>query len=712
MKRTKTELDLIKSFIDNTYSRFGMRLLVNTDKMYDPTNPDSALGYCFKYVDPTLNSVVYKIECSKIGIEHTDFRILMHEYGHIYLGHLEGIHEDLDAQICKALEDHREELIEEINQKCGIDFADKLLERIIDDPQLNHSLHNIAMDMEVNSAVLSLEDIDEMEMDITSVLPKYEEEMLKYIGDQTDDEEIKKQIQDQLNKYQSESKIKLIHPTRYYLDENTPFPDNLTYTEYLFLILQNLDQFVKMLVSIKMGGNGDTSQISQQDIQDALNNILDKLQGKSEAYKQGYRDAIRDAQQQNQQGQGQGQQGDPQNGQPQNGQSQGQGQPMPGQGMPGAGSGSGQGSNGNPMPSQGGGGSQGGGSQQPQSQQGGAGQGSGDPAQDQADYEQGYQDALRDMANAQQNGQGQGGGNGMQSLSDLMNDMGMTNSGNSGSGGQPGQGDSSDSQPGGSGKNGQKGAPLNGMRENPNQYNYAKDHRTDSRDQADKKRELGQIRSKGGVGCGSGGGPGYTREVEKDLDDVEMALQEVMQNVKKRVVKMATTKDNMKNYNRGIIRTVIAPSFSRKITICNEPKIVYLIDISGSMDSRLIDRCLGTIARSMKKLSRGLKYDIITWSTCLGEHIKDIDPRHPITRVSGGGGTSIGRGIKYFKDNYGPEAILVIISDFEDYLQEWQEVESTMDGYSMYGFNYGNSSYYDSDKIDWKNLKVRKFKDY
>jgi predicted metal-dependent peptidase len=300
----------------------------------------------------------------------------------------------------------------------------------------------------------------------------------------------------------------------------------------------------------------------------------------------------------------------------------------------------------------------------------------------------------------------------MQSLSDLMNDMGMTNGGNSGTGGQPGQGDSADSQPGGSGKNGQKGAPLKGMRENPNQYNYAKDHRTDSRDQADKKRELGQIRSKGGVGCGSGGGPGYTREVEKDLDDVEMALQEVMQNVKKRVVKMATTKDNMKNYNRGIIRTVIAPSFSRKITICNEPKIVYLIDISGSMDSRLIDRCLGTIARSMKKLSRGLKYDIITWSTCLGEHIKDIDPRHPITRVSGGGGTSIGRGIKYFKDNYGPEAILVIISDFEDYLQEWQEVESTMDGYSMYGFNYGDSSYYDSDKIDWKNLKVRKFKDY
>lgn len=697
MKRTRQELEIVKSFIDNTYSRFGMRLLVNADKKYNPSDPNSALGYCFKYVDPILHSIVYKIECSKIGIENTDFRVLMHEYGHIYLGHLEGIHEDLDSQICFTLDQYREELEAEINEKCGIDFADKLLSRIIDDPQLNHSLHNIAMDMEVNSSVLSLDDVDEMEMDITSVLPKYEEEFLKYLGDNVEDEEVKKEIQDRLNKYQKESKIKLIHPTRYWLDENTPFPDNLTYPEYLVLIIQHLDQFVKMLVSIKMGGNGDTSQVTQQDIQDALNNILDKLQGKSEAYKQGYRDALRDAANQNGQNQGnngqdqqqQGDQGGDQSGMSSSGsQQEGQGQ--------GGGSQSGQ-----PGNSQGSG-SQGGGQQgsQPQS-----GNGQGGNQGDQDDYNQGYQDALRDLANAQQNGQGQGQG-GMQGLSDLMDDMGMSD--DSGQG-QQGQGNSN-SNPGSQGQKNGGTNPYQGMREDPTQNpNYSKDHRTDSRDDADKKRELGQIRSQGGVGCGSSGAPGYTREVEKDLDDVEMALQEVMRNVKKRVVKMDTTKDVMKNYNRGIIRTVIAPSFSRKITICNDPKIVYLIDISGSMDSRLIDRCLGTIARSMKRLSRGLKYDIITWSTCLGEHIKDIDPRHPITTVSGGGGTSIGKGIQYFKDHYGPEAILVIISDFEDYLEEWHAVEKTMDSYSMYGFNYGG---YEDSSIEWKNLQVRKFKDY
>ena len=39
-----------------------------------------------------------------------------------------------------------------------------------------------------------------------------------------------------------------------------------------------------------------------------------------------------------------------------------------------------------------------------------------------------------------------------------------------------------------------------------------KDHRTDSRDDADKKRELGQIRSGGGVGCGSSGA-----QMQRDL---------------------------------------------------------------------------------------------------------------------------------------------------------------------------------------------------
>lgn len=709
--RSKSELEIIKNFVDRTYSRFGNAVIVNTEKPYDPKH--SQLGYCFKYVDPVSKGVTYKIDCSSIGIPRTDFRIMMHEYGHIYLTHLDGIHEELDTQICNIFRDRRGELIDEINASCGIDFADKLIERVIDDPALNHSLHNIAMDMEVNSSILSKEDVEEMEMDITSILPKTDEELLKYMMDNAQTEEQKQQIQDALNKMQSEAKIKLILPERYYLDTTdpehpVPFPTDLTYPEYLMLIVEHLDQFVKMLVSIQMGGNGDTSQISQQDIQNALNNMAKNWAGKSDAYKQGYNDALQDYKngtpgkqqnnpqnQQNQQGnqndpnqQGQQSQG-PQGPQGQTGQQGNQ------QGMPGSGQ---DGTQGQPTP--GNGSAQGQGTGQPggQGNQGQSGSGS-NPNQAANDYQQGYQDALNDIANSQ--GQGQGQSSGMQSLSDLMSSMGMSDGQDQS--GQNGQQNGKDGD-------GNQSSPYQGTRPQIKDEDAGRDHRTDSRDQADKKRELGEIKSGGGIGCGNSGGPGATREVDKHEDEVDMALREVMQNMRARVVKQNTQKDLMKLYNRGVIRSVIAPTVSRKVTISNEQKIVYLIDISGSMDTRLVDRILATIAKNMKKLSRGLKYDIITWSTCLGEHIKDIDPKKSVPRISMGGGTSIAGGIKYFKENYGPEAILIVISDFEDYLEEWHQVEMTMPQYSMYGFNYGRSSWRGgSDAVDWKYMKIRKF---
>jgi hypothetical protein len=102
---------------------------------------------------------------------------------------------------------------------------------------------------------------------------------------------------------------------------------------------------------------------------------------------------------------------------------------------------------------------------------------------------------------------------------------------------------------------------------------------------------------------------------------------------------------------------------------------------------------------------RGLKYDIISWNTRLGEHLRDIDPKKGVPRISTGGGTSIARGIKYFRDHYDENAILVVISDFEDYLQEWADVSDKMPKYAMYGFNYGCQNY--SQKF--KYLKVRNF---
>lgn len=577
--KSREELENVKNFIDRAYSRFRNRISVRLNDTFDP---NESLGYCYKYTDPTTGNIVYRVVCSKIGIERTDFRVMMHEYGHIYLGHLDGIHEELDTQICKIFKEHRGELIERINKECGIDFGDKLVERVIDDPALNHSLHNIAMDMEVNSKILSKEDIEEMERDVTSVLPKYEEEYLKYLIDKTDDEEKKKALQDTLKKMENETKIKLILPERY------EFPDGLTYPEYLIMIIKSLDKFVKMMVSIMKGGNGDTSGITSDDVRDALN-----------------------------QGQGNG-----------------------------------------------------------------SGQGQGDG-----------------------NSQGSGEGSGMSSLDDLMAQMGIGNR----NGKVKGKNDQSVDSPykGNRGSNG-SGEGEQDSQDGDKGKGYNRDHNTESRDQADKKRELGQITSTGSDGCGNDGGPDVTREVDKQADEVEMALTEVFRNFKKKVIKRSSQTDLTFLYNRGIIRTVIAPTVRQKVSKVKDPSVTFLIDISGSMDTRLVDRCLKTIAKSIKKLNRGLRYNIITWSTRLGEHITGINPAKGVPRISCGGGTSIAGGIKYFKDNYSEDSILVIISDFEDYLEEWAKVEETMPGYTMYGFNYGSRNY----NQNFKYLKVKNFSNY
>lgn len=559
--KTRQELEQIKNFIDSVYNSYSLRLKVKTDKKVDLRNPE--LGYCYKDIitDKDREVSFYNIVTGSIGIPRTDFRILLHEYGHIYYGHLDEIHNLIDVQICNVFREHRGELIEKINKECGIDFAEKLIERVIDDPVLNHSLHNIAMDMEVNSCALSTEDVEEMESDISQVMVDYQESILKRNMDKMSEEQ-KKQVEDSINRMKSSAMIKLILPCRYHNPDGTPFPDGLTYPEYIIMIVRNLDQFVKMLVNISNGGNGDTSEVTSQEVADALQN-------------------------------------------------------------------------------------------------------------------------------------------GLQSLDDLMQQSGMS--------------DGDGQQGGGKGDGEEKESSYKGMRDDPGLNGgddgqgggSHKDHRNPERKEADEKRELGEVNSGPSLGCGSSGGPGGERTVTKDVDEVDTAIDEVIANLRNKVVKRTMRKDVMWNYNRGINRKVIAPSIKSKVTMTTEPKLVFLIDISGSMNTRLIDRILKTISNKMRHLGtgRGLKYDIISWSTCLGEHIKDIDPKRGVPRISCGGGTRMARGMEYFKKNYDKNATLILISDFEDYLEEWHQVESTMPEYTMYGFNYGYSNY----KQDFKYFKVRNF---
>ena len=581
MKKTRAQLEAVEKAVKRVYNRPGRKMREIMDQPYNPDD-GAPLGYSWMYNDKESGDQVLTIFVADLGVdkEETKYRIACHEYGHGYCGHLDSDqYEELDRRILDVFKNYRGQIIDLVNEECGVDFGEDLVNRVLDDPSLNHELHNIAMDMEVNSKILSNEDIDEMEKDITDLMPKLLEQKLGDLKDTEKDPKRKKEIEDALDKLSKESKIKLILPCRYHDKNGNPFPDGLSYPEYMMLIIRNLSQFVKMLVSIANGGNGDTSGISAGDISNAL------------------------------------------------------------------------------------------------------------------------------------------GGGGMQSLDDLMKSMGMADNGDGDGEGQAqsgGEGDG-DGQADGipphdpSSSGGYKGSAdkreseHRGVRSKDDGFNL--DHRSPSRDAADKAREAGDIDAGGGYGCGNSGGPDMIRNVKK-VDPVDEAIDEVIRNTKSRVIKRKITRNIIRNYNLGKNRSVIAPSIIAKNRIDTKPKLVFIIDVSGSMDTGLIDRIISTIARKMKTINRGLRYDILGWSHAKGDWLKDLDPSKPVPKIRYGGGTCMADALRFVKENYDESINFVLCSDFEDHLQEWCNVLKNMPNYYGYGFNYGCRNY----NQEWpQNFKVKNF---
>lgn len=676
----KLDLEQVEQVTKVVYSNGDKYLSINRNQPFDFTNfGNQALAYCNK--SDTANANIYNIVAHPIGDDDIDYKIYMHEIGHIYFGHLDEIHEELDSLLIDSINSDFYEISERINKECGIDFGEVLLKRIIDDPSVNHSLHNVAMDLEVNSKLLSEPELEAMEASITNIFQKKVEEALK-MTDQISESK-KKELEDQLNQATQSSLLKFMHPNRFTTTDGTgnviPFPEGKSYTEYLLLMIKHADQFIKMLVSINSGGNGDTSKVTKQQIQDALNKWWNN---QSEEYRRGYQQGLKDLKngtaKQNQSNQPGSQAGNGQNGQgqgSQNGQSQGS---QNGQGSQAGGQ---NGQNGQGQNGQGGQGSQNGQGQQGGFQAGGDqagknGQGqNGQGSQNgMSDYERGYQDALRDAAN----GLSGGGGIMMRGLDSMINNGNGSSSGNSGDSNSASERDL--------------------------------DHGSDERRKADEARANGTIGESSNSDGSNGMPPGDVHaelemNVNKEVDKVEMILREIVQNVKKRVVSYTYSRNVMRLYNRGIDRRVIRPTMSQKVNMNTEIKLVFLIDVSGSMDRNLIQRILVTIPSELNKINRSLKYDIITWDTELENHFKDLTSKDVVPKIEVGGGTRIAKGIKYFKDQYDDTAVLVIISDFEDTLSEWKEVESTMNRYVIYGCNYGCGN---RDKVTyWTNLKQR-----
>lgn len=594
MQKSLEEIKEFIGYVDRTYNSYQYQIRADLDTPYGPEN--TALGYSWRYDDENSGKVVFNVVVAKTPVEQLNIRVAYHEYLHCYLDHLSD-HLELDKAVMRVLKLERGQIIDTVKDECGIpeEMAEGLVEAVIDDPSLNHRLHNVAMDMACNSYI-GLGGIKEMEKAMDEITPNLTAALMEEYRDRVDDEDIKKIIDKRLKKIQEQDRSKLIHPSYYHTKDGKPFPEGKTYQEYLLMILRNLDQFVKSQSSLSQGGNGDTSGVGKGQIQAAA------------AGAQSLKDFLKSL------------------------------------GM----------------------------------------------IDDEEDEEEGE-------------GQGQGGnGEGDQEADGDPN-------GNGGKDNKIGKHDPSNA--GGFRGDAKKSIHKNrGIRDhnlyNLNDKKRMRDHLSPSRKLADKKRELGEISAGGGTGIGSAGAPDFIRTVTKQ-DEVDLAIDEVIQKYTKRVVKRTVVRDIMRNYNLGRCRSVIVPSITEKYRLNRNPKIVYILDISGSMDTVLVDRILNTIAKKMKRIGHGLKYDLLTWSHAFGEHLKDIEPGKPIPKIHTGGGTCMADALRYAKLHYNTDPIFVLISDFCDNLDEWSLVLSGMPKYSVYGFNYGRTNY---DKKDWpSNFRVINF---
>lgn len=570
--KKRSELEELKKTVEVFYNSCGNLLMVDGNKKFNPSEPE--ISYCYSYFSETTNKKCYVVRHVTTESERTNLRILLHEYGHIYCGHLDGVHEELDTQLRQLLVNNKAEFIDKLNESLEIDFADELINAVITDETINNTIHNIAMDFEVNSKVLSKDDIDELRIDLESLYPSGSSERSRLEENKILDKEqestmsseeleiLNSKINLAIESMKSETKLKLVGPWMFKDKSGKVFPDCLSYPTYLSMIIENLDQFIKLMVDLSKGGDGSNmDNITPEDIKDAL--------------------------------------------------------------------------------------------------------------------------------------EAMGSGSSMQSLKDLINTVANTGNGKS----QQDKGDL---------YNNFREDVMDDLKKNRGE-GYGNQNQKSAADHDNPEREAANS-SRGeksyGVGSEHSGGSYYT---PKEKDDIDIALDEILKENRSRVLKYKMFRDRTFYYNRGINRTVLTPKYGNKILIDNKPKLVFLIDVSGSMDTGLVSRVVNSIAKNIKRLNRSLRYDIITWDTDLCEHYKNIDPTKPAPKIPYGGGTSIARGIKYFHDNFGPENQLIIISDFEDYLQEWHKAEEKMKNYVIWGLCYDNECDFKFDNIRVRNLKSNRY---
>ena len=193
---------------------------------------------------------------------------------------------------------------------------------------------------------------------------------------------------------------------------------------------------------------------------------------------------------------------------------------------------------------------------------------------------------------------------------------------------------------------------------------YQRTEEAKASEAAAKQHDMSKGYSRGGAGGNSGTAlqDGVTNW--SDYDGLEKQVHELLIN------KCTTTtkRDLLYNYNRGRFSSDVCVPRYRTQTTYDEVPMTVLMDVSGSISQSDIlgfTNIFKNVAKSMSK-----KCTIIYWD----EELRGIyDSKDPDIRPISGGGTDIGRGIKYVAENMQPGDVgnLFVVSDCCDNLEDW-----------------------------------------
>lgn len=566
----------MKDIIDEVNGSYGLtnEIILNLDDKLDLSK--SSIAAMVSKV-----SGVYYVKVTSTEDKKLNEILKTHEYGHIYHGHLDDF-EYTNDQLIKIIENNKSNLESMINKECDIDYADKLLDSVLKDRSTNMLLHNIAMDLEVNSTVLDEDDIEYIKGASTKIVESEMAKLSSEFGDKEIDEKDQAKLAKILVNLMNCYEMKGVHPNNY------NFSPGLRYQDYLVKCIMNLPVVLKDFMNKNKkyvkGENGEGGKIEK---------LGSRMPKTMEEFKE-MMDNLVEAE--------------------------------------------------------------------------------GDVESDDEDQ--------------QNNGQSQ--------QSDKKGKNGK---------GQSSDSDESDKKDGDGSSNGK-----NKSKDGKKSKKSPMDHDSDEREDYYGNSGSSGSDSSDGIRGGRGLNPSTTvRDYHVNNDPLDLALSDILNDCRNKVIKRRFLRDFTYKYNRKMLGNskMLNASYRQKVAKDDDPTIVFCVDVSGSMETDLVDRVITTIRSNMKKIDRSLRYSVAAWDTRLQQYYKDIDCNTPIPKLSCLGGTRLAGMFDLFKEEYDKNAILVMVSDFDDDLDEWREKESKLNGYSMYGICYGGSGYGRRNIPEFKNLKVK-----